>query len=58
MPTGEKLTKTEVSPRISRRYLTRAHKLEILQEYDSCIRVGEKGELLRREGLYSSSITD
>jgi len=49
--------KTEVSPGIKRRYITREYKMKILQEYDSCTRVGEKGELLRREGLYSSSVT-
>ena len=49
--------KTEVTPGIKRRYITREYKMKILQEYDSCTRVGEKGELLRREGLYSSSVT-
>jgi len=49
--------KTEVSPGIKRRYISREYKMKILQEYDSCTRVGEKGELLRREGLYSSSVT-
>lgn len=58
MSTGEKEIKTEVTPKTKRRYLTREYKLKILQEYDSCTRVGEKGELLRRKGLYSSTITD
>ncbi|MDO9463837.1 MAG: hypothetical protein Q7J67_00810 [bacterium] len=49
--------KTEVSPGIKRRYISREYKMKILQEYNSCTRVGEKGELLRREGLYSSSVT-
>ena len=49
--------KTEVTPGIKRRYISREYKMKILQEYDSCTRVGEKGELLRREGLYSSSVT-
>jgi len=49
--------KTEVTPGIKRRYITKEYKMKILQEYDSCTRVGEKGELLRREGLYSSSVT-
>lgn len=58
MTTGEKVTKTEVHPRIKRRYLSKTYKLRILREYDNCTRVGEKGELLRQEGLYSSTITD
>lgn len=48
---------TEVKSKKSRRNFTREYKLKILQEYDSCTRSGEKGELLRREGLYSSTIT-
>jgi transposase len=34
------------------------YKLSILAEYDRCSEPGEKGALLRREGLYSSLITD
>jgi len=34
------------------------YKLSILAEYDRCSESGEKGALLRREGLYSSIITD
>ena len=56
MTTGEGM-KTEVTPGLKHRYITREYKMKILQEYDSCTRVGEKGELLRREGLYSSSLT-
>ncbi|MDO9548010.1 MAG: hypothetical protein Q7J65_03475 [Candidatus Marinimicrobia bacterium] len=48
MPTVGEGMKTEVSPGIKRRYISREHKMKILQEYDSCTRVGEKGELLRR----------
>jgi len=58
MTTREEGMKTEVKPKTRRRYLTKEYKLEILQEYDSCTRVGEKGEILRREGLYSSTITE
>jgi len=57
MTTVKEEMKTEVTSVIKRRYLTREYKMKILQEYDSCTRVGEKGELLRREGLYSSSVT-
>ena len=34
------------------------YKLAILAEYDACTESGEKGAILRREGLYSSLITD
>ena len=34
------------------------YKLSILAEYDRCSEPGDKGALLRREGLYSSIITD
>jgi transposase-like protein len=34
------------------------YKLSVLAEYDRCSEAGEKGALLRREGLYSSIITD
>ena len=34
------------------------YKLSVLAEYDRCTEPGEKGALLRREGLYSSIITD
>lgn len=32
--------------------------LSVLAEYDRCSEPGEKGALLRREGLYSSIVTD
>jgi transposase len=41
-----------------RRVFTAEYKLAILAEYDRCTESGEKGALLRREGLYSSLITD
>jgi transposase len=41
-----------------RRTFTAEYKLAILAEYDGCTESGEKGALLRREGLYSSLITD
>lgn len=57
MDNGTQNTDTEVKQKQSRRRLTKAYKLKILQEYDSVTRLGEKGEILRREGLYSSMIT-
>ncbi len=41
-----------------RRVFSPEYKLAILAEYDRCSESGEKGALLRREGLYSSLITD
>ena len=41
-----------------RRVFTAEYKLSILAEYDRCSESGEKGAVLRREGLYSSLITD
>jgi len=41
----------------SRRQFTADTKRRILREYDACQEPGEKGALLRREGIYSSYIT-
>ena len=41
-----------------RRVFTAEYKLAVLAEYDRCTEPGEKGAILRREGLYSSLITD
>ena len=41
-----------------RRRFSPEYKLAILAEYDGCSEPGEKGAILRREGLYSSIITD
>jgi transposase-like protein len=41
-----------------RRVFTAEYKLAVLAEYDGCSESGEKGAILRREGLYSSLITD
>ncbi len=47
----------EVPERARRRTFTAKYKLEILAAYDAAPD-GEKGALLRREGLYSSHIVD
>jgi transposase-like protein len=44
--------------RPERRIFSADYKLAVLAEYDRCTEPGEKGALLRREGLYSSIITD
>ena len=41
-----------------RRSFSVEYKLAILAEYDAASESGEKGAILRREGLYSSLITD
>jgi transposase len=43
---------------VIRRAFSADYKLAILAEYDRCTESGEKGAILRREGLYSSLITD
>jgi transposase-like protein len=50
---GEALRKNPV-----RRALSAEYKLSVLAEYDAASETGEKGAILRREGLYSSLITD
>ena len=41
-----------------RRTFTAEYKLAIVEEYDACAGDGDKGALLRREGLYSSHIVE
>ena len=52
-PDGGPMRKSPV-----RRVFSADYKLAILAEYDRCSESGDKGALLRREGLYSSIITD
>ncbi len=47
----------EVPEKAVRRKFTAAYKLRILKEVENCTGKGEIGALLRREGLYSSSLT-
>jgi transposase-like protein len=46
----------EVLEKKPRRKFTAAYKLRILKEFEACTHKGEKGALLRREGLYHSNI--
>src|SRR5712691_2373268 len=46
----------EVSDRPKRRRFTAEYKRKILKQADACTRPGELGALLRREGVYSSSL--
>ena len=63
-PTVERDTSTrpatppdsEVTARHARRRFTTQYKLEILRRADACTQPGQVGELLRKEGLYSSHL--
>jgi transposase-like protein len=48
---------TEVSEKARRRRFTVEFKRRVVKEADACKAPGEVGELLRREGLYSSHLT-
>jgi transposase len=48
---------TEVVPRARRRTFTKGERRRILQEADQCTKPGELGALMRREGIYSSSLS-
>ena len=48
----------ELVERSRRRRFTAEYKLRIVREADACSRPGEIGALLRREGLYSSLLTE
>lgn len=47
----------EVTPKAKRRTFSAEYKLRILDEARACRTPGERGGLLRREGLYSSHLT-
>ena len=47
----------EVSEKAKRRRFTAEYKRRIVKEADACRTSGSIGELLRREGLYSSHLT-
>ncbi len=44
-------------PRARRRHFTNADKRRILEAADRCTKPGEIGALMRREGVYSSSLS-
>lgn len=48
----------EVVPKAKKRQYTAEYKRRVLQEYEACTEPGARGALLRREGLYSSNITN
>ena len=47
----------ELAERAKRRTFTAKYKLEVLDKAEACTEPGEVGELLRREGLYTSHLT-
>lgn len=51
---GARVPDPEVVPKAKRRQFTARYKMRILEEADRCSERGQIGELLRREGLYSS----
>ena len=57
--TGERQERPdpEVPEKARRRTFTAQYKLDVVAEYDAAA-AGEKGAILRREGLYSSHIVD
>jgi len=56
-PTPIFVTDPEVPEKARRRRFSAKYKLRILDEADQCTEHGRLGELLRREGLYSSHLT-
>jgi transposase-like protein len=59
-PAGERspAPDPEVVPKPRRRTFSVEYKLRILREAERCTRPGQVGALLRREGLYSSHLTE
>ena len=47
----------EVTPRARRRQFSSAYKAGIVREAEACTQVGQVAALLRREGLYSSTLS-
>ncbi len=47
----------EMAAKPKRRQFTAEYRLRILEEVERCTKPGEVGQLLRREGLYSSHLT-
>ncbi len=56
-PQSKKGPDPQVIQKATRRRFSAADKRRILKEADACHKPGELGALLRREGLYSSSLT-
>jgi transposase-like protein len=48
----------EVPAKVQRRRFTAEYRIRIVKQADACKKPGELGALLRREGLYSSHLTN
>ena len=53
---GKRSESTEVTPKRTKRRFSAKEKLRILAAADACVKHGELGALLRREGLYSTQV--
>lgn len=58
LPTPEPPSPTEVPAKARRRTFSAEYKRRLLREADACKQPGEIAALLRREGLYSSHLTE
>ena len=56
-PSAPPVTDSEVVPHARRRHFSNAQKRRILEAADRCTKPGEIGALMRREGVYSSSLS-
>jgi len=56
-PAKPQVTDSEVVPRARRRQFSNAEKRRIVEAADRCTKPGEIGALMRREGVYSSSLS-
>jgi len=56
-PTPVVVADPEVTEKARRRRFSAEYKLRVVEEADGCTEPGQVGELLRREGLYSSHLT-
>jgi len=54
---GLMVPEVEVAEKAERRRFSAEYKRWVLKEADACVRPGELGALLRREGLYSSHLS-
>ena len=57
-PPAPSAPETEVVAKAQRRRFTAQYKQQIVRAADRCTKLGEIGALLRREGLYSSQLTN
>ena len=57
-PPAPAAPETEVVAKAQRRRFTAQYKQQIVRAADRCTKLGEIGALLRREGLYSSQLTN